>query len=218
VISQDNDIQAFELPSLRLIRQVRIDGVGPLVRGIAGDWVVLSDVAGDGSPTRAFTWNLRSGQVRKSDDDVNIWGVTDDGRVLRRVIQSESRGCVDLVAVTELPTVRYTGLCSSRMTIDHTFWADLSPDGAWAVMPPDAAAGETGGPVWVPVADLRAGRWRPEASGLPENATPSFWDTDVTVIVSEGQWTYFRCRPPKPCAPLAVPVLPEGTIVVDRRG
>jgi hypothetical protein len=211
-------VAAYELPELRYIGDVRVEGFGPMVDGIAGDWVVLSDVTGDGSPTPAHIWNLRTNQLRSSDEDVNVWGVTHDGRVLRRVLPDPNRGCVDVVAATGLPTVRNTGLCSDRMTIDATFWAEISPDGVWVMLPPGPDPGPMAGPVWVRAADLRAGRWRPVASGLPESARPVFWDTDRSVIVRTDEASYLRCWPPDPCVALAVPVFPDGTVIVERRG
>jgi len=208
------DVTAYELPSLRPIAQVRVEGSGPLVRGIAGDWVVLSDTAGDGSPTRAHTWNLRTGALRTTDADVNIWGVTDDGRVLRRVRQGERSGCVDLVAVTDLPTVRLTGLCSLSVALWSTAGGSLSPDGRWALLSTTA----DDGPVWIRVADLRAGEWRPVRSGLPEVGSISFWDTEQSVIFWADSWEYYRCRPAGSCVRLAVPLLAQGAIIGERRG
>ena len=210
-------VNAYELPSLRPIRNVRIEGPGPMVSGIVGERVVLYDATGDGSPTRAYVWNLRTGQLRATDADVNIWGVTDDGRVLRRVARGQGRGCVDLVAAVDLPTVRDTGLCSEVMG-RMGLWVDLSPDGTWALMTIASETGSREPPVWVRTADLRAGRWRPTASGQTGLVSPLFWDTDQTVIVEQNEGEYHRCRPTQPCQRLAVPAYQEGVIFGERRG
>jgi hypothetical protein len=210
-------VTAYDLPSLRFIARVRIEGPGPLVSAIVGERVVLYDATGDGSPTRAYVWNLRTEQLRATDADVNLWGVTDDGRVLRRVARDQGPGCVDLVAAVDLPTVRDTGLCSEVMgRMGHS--VDISPDGTWALMTIASETGSREPPVWVRTADLRAGRWRPTASGLTGFVSPLFWDTDQTVIVRGDESEYFRCRPTQPCQRLAVPAYPDGVILVRRRG
>jgi hypothetical protein len=209
-----DEIVAYEVPSLRVIDRTTPSSVGSVVHGIVGDWVVLKDVAGDGTPMRAYTWNLRTGQVRGTDADVNIWGVTDDGRVLRRVLQNADRGCVDLVPVADLPTVRDTGLCSEQFSLWNAGGASLSPDGTWALVSVNAEPSQ----VWVRVADLRAGRWRPVPADLPESGSVKFWYSDDALIFWADSWEYYHCRPTEPCFRLAVPVLPEGTVIVRRRG
>jgi hypothetical protein len=206
-------VSAYELPSLRKVAEVRIEGPGPFVSGVAGDWAVLRDASGDPGATRAYTWNLRTRQLRGTDAKVNILGVTDDGRVLRRVYQGQRRGCVDLVAVADLPTVELTGLCSAAMGA-LIRWAELSPDGTWVLMATDASER----PVWVRTADLRAGRWRPVASELPTGSSALFWDTAGTVLVRVDEYEFYRCRPTRACERLAVPLLAEGISIAERRG
>jgi hypothetical protein len=206
-------VTAYELHSLRSIAQVRVEGPGPLVYGIVGDQVVLRDAAGDPSPTRAYVWNLRTGQLRPTDAAVNIWGVSDDGPVLRRFYPAGGRGCVDLVAIVDLPTVRDTGLWSEAIGAVVPS-ASLSPDGSWALISVDP----TVAPVWVRTADLRAGRWRPTSVGLRWPASALFWDTDTSVIVRGDESEYYRCRPTQPCQRLAVPAYQDGVILAERRG
>jgi hypothetical protein len=207
-------VTAYELPSLRPIARVRIEGPGPSMVGIAGDVVVLQDAARDPGPTRAYTWNLRTGQLRASDASVSIWSVTDDGRVLRRAQSGGGRpGCVDLVAVADLPTVRNTGLCPDVGGALVTS-ASVSPDGAWALLTMES----NDPPVWVQVTDLRAGRWRPLASGLPALASGMYRDTDQTVLVLVDQWEIYRCRPTEPCQRLATPAYPDGVVFGGRPG
>ena len=211
-------VTAHELPSLRTIARVRIEGSGPLVVGIVGDRVVLRDASGDSSPTRAHVWNLRTGQLRGTDAEVNIWGVADDGRVLRRVSATDGRrGCADLLAIVDLPTVRDTGTCSAAMGRAVLF-GELSPDGTWALMSLVSESGSPEPPVWVRTADLRAGRWRPVASNMSDLAAVLLWDTDQTVVVRVDQSEYHRCRPTGSCQRLAVPAYPDGVILAGSRG
>jgi hypothetical protein len=55
-------------------------------------------------------------------------------------------------------------------------------------------------------------------SGLPETGSVKFWDAEQSVIFWADSWEYHRCHPTDACVRLAVPLLPEGTIIVERRG
>jgi len=80
-------IGAYRLPSLTPIRTVHFARTGPgeIGLGASGDLALLMDVTGDGGPTKAYAWNLRTGALTGTNVDVNLWGMSNGGQVVRRV-------------------------------------------------------------------------------------------------------------------------------------
>lgn len=204
VAGADNptSVVAFHLPDLTRIRATTFAvGMGPMVTGIGGDWAILRAASGDGGPTAAAAWNLRTGQLRPTDQPVNIWGVTRDGRALQWVPIGDGppdTACLDLVSVAELVTVRPTGLCSAVMARPG-LGGQVSPDGQWVVLttPETSYLART--------ADLRAGRWRPRSTGLPDGSRLVFWDHDATFVADGPHREILHCDLSAVCRQMALP-------------
>jgi hypothetical protein len=199
----NNTVVAYELPSLRQIASVTVEaGLGPVVDGIGGDWVVFRNASGDGSPTAAYTWNVRTHTLHPASATVNVWGVSRDGHVLRRVLMDQQRGCLDLVTMGAFPTVGPTGVCSDHLSLDEAFDGRVSPDGLWAFVRQDGLHN----PVLLRTADIHSGRWLPVTTALPENSRALFWDTDSTFIGQGPDDRYYRCSVPGgQCVTLVLP-------------
>lgn len=210
-------VTAYELPSLRQIRSVR-NTAGPITLGVSGDWAVVKDVSGDPSPTTAYAWNYRTGELRPTEKPINVWGVTADGRVLRRVIDDSATtprtGCVDLVEIGALSPVGASGYCGVEVG-NADMGGLISSDGAWAVL--HLGVQEL---VLVRTADLRNGTWQPVGAGFPADVDPLFWTTDSALVVADRvARAYYYCRPLDPCQPLAVPGQSrQGLVIVPEVG
>jgi hypothetical protein len=191
--------------------------MGPVVLGASGDFVVIREASGDGTPTVAASWNTLTGELRITDRPLNIWGVARNGQVLRQVFVAgngpPSKACVDLVAITAMSTVRETGYCAPSMAVGGTRGI-LSPDGLWALI------GVANSESWqlARTADLHAGLWRPQATGMPAGAWATLWDTDSTFIVSTPAGQIYRCGLTAPCQPLAITPGFAGPRVIPARG
>lgn len=210
LVVADAEVTAYRLPTLTKIASTPFaDGMGPLVSGVAGDWVILKGAAGDGSATTAASWNLKSGKVTRTNKPVNIWGVSNDGRVLRRV-DGPNSSCVDLVAVTALADLGRTGLCSAEIT-GQGIAGWLSPDGTQVVLT------RYGRPTVVQrTSDLHAGVWRPTTETA--NAGVLGWDTGTTYLVRTDRDELLRCTSAKACTPVALPGLPPDVAIIPNRG
>jgi hypothetical protein len=207
-------VTAYELPSLRLLAQTSFDsGMGPLVAGISGDQVVLNGAQGSPGPSDAAVWNLRTGSLRRTSQPIWTWGVSRDGKVLRRVdrygaggAKDITAGCIDVVTVGDSVPTGQTGLCATWMAKSEGR-GQLSPNGTWAVLSTTTPPSPQPAIVFVRAADLHAGQGRPVAVNLPAGSIPQFWDTDETVIFSGGfgSSALYRCASDGSCVPVALP-------------
>ena len=162
VVSKGTDgITAYRLPALE-----RID-TGPYAPepgtsavGVAGDWVLLNVAVGDYTIRKAVAWNLITGETRETPAGVDIWGMSADGRVLRRVWLDPARGCVDLVPLADLTTIAATGYCGPElMERGLGIEAKLSPNGQTFVLT------RSGRPsVVLRTNDIHNGQWIPVAT------------------------------------------------------
>ncbi|MCI0689982.1 MAG: hypothetical protein L0Y54_22505 [Sporichthyaceae bacterium] len=203
-------VTAYELPSLRQIRSVRV-GAGSSTKGVLGDLVVTSEVSGDISATTSYTWNLDTGKLRSTDKPISVWGVTTDGRVLREVTVNVDPPvkCVDLVSIAALTPVRSSGHCA----VFRRDWGRdglVSSDGAWGVF-----NGPDGTLELVRTSDIRAGDWSPRRINLPPGARAVFWTTDGALVATDpATESYYHCRPLGRCSLLGTPVGPSSHVIL----
>lgn len=207
-------VTAFELPSLRSLGQTRFDsGMGPVVAGISGDRVVLYGAQGSPGPSTATVWILSTGTLRPTSQSIWTWGVSRDGKVLRRVDRYGPGGakditaaCVDVVTIGDTLPTGQTGVCATWLARPEGY-GRLSPDGTWAALETTTDASGQPGLALVRASDLHTGVWRPVAVSLPAGSTPQFWDTDQTLIVYAGSGStgLYRCGVNGSCMPVAMP-------------
>jgi hypothetical protein len=198
-------LAVHDLPSLRRIwRQPVTEPFGPIIiAGLTGDWLVLSRPADDWRGSPAEVWNVTApNQFLSADTPVSVWGVSRDGRVLRRVARPDGRACVDVVAAADLPQVGDAGACSPDLGSEFFYDGQLSPDGQWAVLTAFTGSGQS--LYWISTTDIRAGEWRPvlmdPVIGLVKG---SLWQAGHTFVVVAGSKTY-RCHPDEPCQTVIV--------------
>jgi hypothetical protein len=206
-------VTAFEVPSLRLLRQTSFDsGVGPAVAGISGDRVALYGAQGSPGSSTAAVWNLRTGTLRRTNQPIWTWGVSRAGQVLRRVDRYGPGGekdiaaaCIDVVTIGDTIQTDQTGLCATWLAKPDGRGL-LSPDGTWAVLSMTTTASGQPATALVRAADLHAGQWRPVPVNLPTGSIPEFWDTDETIIFSVvGHGGVYRCGINGSCLSVAMP-------------
>ncbi len=203
-LSGTPNVVAYRLPSLAVLATTQFNhGTGPVVLGVTGSQALLKAASGDGSPTVAGRWNITTNQVRTTDKDIDVWGMTNDGQVLRRVSPSgasPTSACVALVplAGTAFTHVTQSGLCSGDMAGPGVRGL-VSPDGAQVVVSRFGTA-----PLLARVADMAAGRWRPEPLDVPADSQILFWDTPTSFVATADN-RFARCDGPVTCVTLGLP-------------
>lgn len=213
VVAHDGDrVGAYELPSLREIgRRTFAEGMGPIVLGATDAAALLDGASGDGTPIPGAVWDFRTGSGTTIGADVEIWGMSDAGQVLRR-----EGDCVRLVPVTETPP-RSHASCGGELGPARVRRGEISPDGRWAsleVGPADAAADPT--TALARTADLAAGRLLPVPTGGPAGAGLS-WLTGDTFVLETPADGRLWCRAGDRCrAVVEPPGLTESTVVSPR--
>ncbi|MET8148033.1 hypothetical protein ACIBSW_13960 [Actinoplanes sp. NPDC049668] len=209
VVAHESDqVVAYALPSLREIgRRAFPDGIGPVVLGVSSQGVLVKGAQGDGTPARGATWNLRSGSVAAIGSEVEIWGMSNAGQVLRR-----EGDCVNLVPITESPPQSHAR-CGGELGPARVRRGEISPDGRWAALevgPADGATDPT--TVLARTADLTAGRLLPVPTGGPAGAELSWLTGDTFVL--ETPTGRLLCRAGDRCqAVVEPPGLAESTVV-----
>jgi hypothetical protein len=208
-------LQAYALPTLTRGRTATFRaGMRPVVRGLTDTWALVMDASGDGGATKAYAWNLRSGSVVATDKPVVLWGMSDQGAVLRGMYPQPGAppGCADLVPIGQLSTVRPTGACSNDLAPDSVY-AQISPAGTWALVMPRKSA-----PTLVRTADLAAGRWQPESVGLRVGDQIGFWVTDEAFVSRSGPGGFTYCQVQQLCSYIAVPAGLTDPNLIPNRG
>ncbi len=197
-------VEARELPSLAVVRPAQVSSdVGLVVNEVTASWALVMDVSGDGSPTTGYAWNLRTGQVVATEAPVNLWGMSDQGRVLRRTGPADA-ACLNLVAMANLAPVGRGGVCVPDLG-GAGVHGDLSPAGTWAVVKTIETP-----PVLVRTADITAGRWKPvPAAGLGVEDRIDFWTSDRTFVTSVSEGLLRHCEVNAHCTPIALPSHPN---------
>jgi hypothetical protein len=205
VATHDGDLgtmAVYELPSLRRLARVSAPTENAYVAGIGGDWVVMAESVATWRESRAHAWNIVTGEVISTHAGVEVWGVSRDGQVLRRVADGASKACVDLVPIGQVGRDA-GGWCTAELAEDGMRGA-LAPSGGW-VMLHDYRDGRDHR-YWVGVADIRVGAGRPVPIAIRIGLESGFfWDTDSSFVVSSKSGETYRCQPVRPCQPLIVP-------------
>ncbi|BFU46314.1 hypothetical protein [Krasilnikovia sp. MM14-A1004] len=214
VVAHDSTrVAAYELPSLREIgRRTFEEGMGPVVLGATDDVALLEGGAGDGTPTRGAVWGFHTGAFTITPSDFPAWGMSDDGRVLRK-----AGDCVDVVPVTVTLPQGHAGWCGAQGAA-AVQGGDVSPDGGWVSLDVGSADAGTGSTtVLVRTSDLSAGRWRPIPTGGPAGAELSWLTGDAFVLETPegGRWW---CRAADRCRPVAEPPGLTAPVTVMFRG
>jgi hypothetical protein len=218
-------VTAYELPSLRqLATTTAAVGMDPVVIGVNGNRVLLKGASGDGSPTEAAVWNLRTGRLRQAAGFRWLLDVSAAGAVLGLVAQARGPkdivgGCLDVVALTDTLPGAGTGVCRPDLAVSYLAGA-ISPDGSWVALT-TATGDHDERTVLLRSTDLHNGRWRPAPINGPPGARARFWVSGTTFVAAEygGQTTrYYRCGVTQPCVGLAFPADLHEPMLVPKRG
>lgn len=199
---------ALALPSLIELGRTRFEtALGPIVVGVAGDWVLLRGAQGGPGPSESAVWNLATGALTPTEEDtVWAWDLAADGYVLRRVDEPGAApreiasACIDVVEISAPLTAGDSGLCGDPA--QFLYGGDLSPDGRWAYL--SSGDPEFPGRFLLATADLRAGRWGPVELD-PAIGVLVYWDTDETFIAGDALGSWHRCDTTGACERLALP-------------
>ncbi len=218
--AMDPTVNAYELPSLRLLGQQRfVGGSGPVIAGSTNERVLLRQGHPTPQTTPAAIWNLRTNTLTTTTTPAWVWSLAGPATVLRRVDRLDANkrvvsSCIDAVDATSgTIALGPTGMCAA--VARNTDGGLLSPDGQWAALAVSSAANTPPAIQLVRVADLRAGRWQPVALGTGKFV--QFWDTPTSMIVATIAGTTVtqqRCDTSARCTALRLPPVAAGTVAV----